>query len=163
MEGSLGLPPGAKVVVTRAAQGLTSVAHHKQPHLSVARFRNLLRRVCHVAAGRARSIGVSGIVRRACLARNRPASRRRLRTWPKLRRGSSLCTSPKTSPLASLVGSHHPRPAWLTIRISPLPRRYFRLSFVLSFRSSFQRRRSSLQHHGTKRGRSKGAAFPSRA
>ena len=44
----------------------------------------------------------------------------------------------KTSPLASLVGSHQPRPAWLTMRISPLPRRYFRLSFVLSFRSSFQ-------------------------
>jgi hypothetical protein len=65
-------------------------------------------------------------------------SRRRLRTWPKLMPGSSFCTSPKTSPLASLVGSHHPRPAWLTIRISPLPRRYFRLSFVLSFRSSFQ-------------------------
>src|SRR5271166_2354884 len=64
--------------------------------------------------------------------------RRRLRTWPKLRPGSSLCTSPKTSPLASLVGSHHPRPAWLTIKISPLPRRYFRLSFVLSFQSSFQ-------------------------
>src|SRR5271157_3634256 len=64
-------------------------------------------------------------------------SRRRLRTWPKVRPGSSLCTSPKTSPLASLVGSHHPRPAWLTIRISPLPRRYFRLSFVLSLRSSF--------------------------
>src|SRR5208283_1264064 len=68
----------------------------------------------------------------------RPAnSRRRLRTWPKVRPGSSLCTSPKTSPLASLVGSHHPRPAWLTIRISPLPRRYFRLSLVLSLRSSF--------------------------
>src|SRR6202453_2677620 len=65
-------------------------------------------------------------------------SGRRLRTWPKLRPGSSLCTSPKTSPLASLVGSHHPRPEWLTIRTSPLPRRYFRLSFVLSFRSSFQ-------------------------
>ena len=44
----------------------------------------------------------------------------------------------KTSPVASLVGSHQPRPAWLTMRISPLPRRYFRLSFVLSFRSSFQ-------------------------
>src|ERR1700677_4089295 len=65
-------------------------------------------------------------------------SRRRLRTWPKLRPGSSLCASPKTSPLASLVGSHQPRPAWLTMRISPLPRRYFRLSLVLSFRSSFQ-------------------------
>src|SRR5208283_303206 len=63
--------------------------------------------------------------------------RRRLRTWPKLKPGSSLCTSPKTSPLASLVGSHQPRPPWLTIRISPLPRRNFRLSFVLSFRSSF--------------------------
>src|ERR1700722_19412720 len=32
---------------------------------------------------------------------------------------------------------HQPLPPWLTIRISPLPRRYFRLSFVLSFRSSF--------------------------
>src|SRR5208283_3636562 len=64
-------------------------------------------------------------------------SRRRLRTWPKVRPGSSLCTNPNTSPLASLVGSHHPRPAWLTIRISPLPRRYFRLSLVLTFRSIF--------------------------
>src|SRR5580693_5886247 len=44
----------------------------------------------------------------------------------------------KWSPLSSLVGSHQPRPAWQTIRISPSPRRYFRLSFVLSFRSSFQ-------------------------
>ena len=75
-------------------------------------------------------------------------SRRRLRTCPKLRPGSSFCTRQKTSPLASLVGSHQPRPAWLTIRISPLSRRYFRLSFVLSFRSSFQQRRRSLQHHG---------------
>src|SRR5271166_2211747 len=88
--------------------------------------------------------GLSGSLRPPTLSTGgkrggRPAnSRRRLRTWPKVRPGSSLCTSPKTSPLASLVGSHHPRPAWLTIRISPLPRRYFRLSFVLSFRSSFQ-------------------------
>src|SRR5271157_6004783 len=74
--------------------------------------------------------------------------RRRLRTWPKLMPGSSLCTSPKTSPLASLVGSHHPRPAWLTIRISPLPRRYFRLSFVLSFRSSFHGSGVRSSHHG---------------
>src|SRR4029077_2679298 len=51
--------------------------------------------------------------------------------------GSSLWTRPNTSPLASLVGSHQPLPPWLTIRISPLPRRYLRLSFVLSFRSSF--------------------------
>src|SRR5271166_475377 len=87
--------------------------------------------------------GLSGSLRPPTLSTggklgDNPAnSRRRLRTWPKLRPGSSLCTSPKTSPLASLVGSHHPRPAWLTIRISPLPRRYFRLSLVLSFRSSF--------------------------
>src|SRR5271166_3803282 len=87
--------------------------------------------------------GLSGSLRPPTLSTGgklggRPAnSRRRLRTWPKVRPGSSLCTSPKTSPLASLVGSHHPRPAWLTIRISPLPRRYFRLSLVLSFRSSF--------------------------
>jgi predicted phage terminase large subunit-like protein len=33
--------------------------------------------------------------------------------------------------VASLVGSHQPRPAWLTMRISPLPRRYLRLNFVL--------------------------------
>ena len=65
-------------------------------------------------------------------------ARRRFRTCPKLSPGSSLCTRRKTSPLASLVGSHQPRPAWLMMRISPLPRRYFRLSFVLSFRSSFQ-------------------------
>jgi hypothetical protein len=32
---------------------------------------------------------------------------------------------------------HQPLPPWLTIRISPLLRRYLRLSFVLSFRSSF--------------------------
>src|SRR5271166_5559571 len=88
--------------------------------------------------------GLSGSLRPPALSvggklGDRPAnSRRRLRTWPKLMPGSSLCTSPKTSPFASLVGSHHPRPAWLTIRISPLPRRYFRLSFVLSFPSSFQ-------------------------
>src|SRR5271168_3939146 len=87
--------------------------------------------------------GLSGMFRAPALSTSGkrgdiPAnSRRRLRTWPKLMPGSSLCTSPKTSPLASLVGSHHPRPAWLTIRISPLPRRYFRLSLVLSFRSSF--------------------------
>ena len=87
--------------------------------------------------------GLSGLFRPPALSTggkrgDNPAnSRRRLRTWPKLRPGSSHCTSPKTSPLASLVGSHHPRPVWLTIRISPLPRRYFRLSFVFSFRSSF--------------------------
>src|SRR5271156_5363281 len=87
--------------------------------------------------------GLSGLFRAPALSTggrrgDNPAnSRKRLRTGPKLRPGSSLCTSPKTSPLASLVGSHHPRPAWLTIRISPLPRRYFKLSFVLSFRSSF--------------------------
>src|SRR5271166_2050324 len=88
------------------------------------------------------AMGLSGRFRPPALSTGgklggRPAnSRRRLRTWPKLKVGSSLWTSPKTSPLASLVGSHHPRPAWLTIRISPLPRRYFRLSLVLSFRSN---------------------------
>jgi len=40
------------------------------------------------------------------------------------------------SPLASLSGSHQPRPLWLTIRISPSPRRYFRLARELSARSS---------------------------
>src|SRR5574337_2074578 len=64
------------------------------------------------------------------------SSRRRLRTWPKLRLGSNLCISAKTSPRASLVGSHQPLPSWLTMRISPLPRRYLRLRFVLSLRSS---------------------------
>ena len=86
--------------------------------------------------------GRSASLRRPALsaigkAGDSPANwRKRLRTWPKLIPGSSRWTSPKTSPLASLMGSHQPRPPWLTIRISPSPRRYFRLSLVLSFRSS---------------------------
>src|SRR6516164_6851874 len=86
--------------------------------------------------------GLSEALRRPALSAigklgDNPAnSRRRLRTRPKLTPGSSLWTRPNTSPFASLVGSHQPLPPWLTIRISPFPRRYFRLSLVLSFRSS---------------------------
>jgi len=108
------------------------------------RFRTRYRQVGELGQTAFRSAQRSGGKR----GDNPANSRRRLRTWPKLRPGSSLCTSPKTSPLASLVGSHHPRPAWLTIRISPLPRRYFRLSLVLSFRSSFHGGGGPLQHHG---------------
>ena len=102
--------------------------------------------------------GLSGLFRPPALSTggkrgDNPAnSRRRLRTWPKLRPGSSHCTSPKTSPLASLVGSHHPRPVWLTIRISPLPRRYFRLKSRVLLPIQFPRRRGSLQHLPCTRG-----------
>jgi len=65
-------------------------------------------------------------------------SRKTLRTWPKLRLGSKCWTRSKTSPLASLCGSHQPRPSWLRMRISPLPRRYLRQCLVLSLRSIVQ-------------------------
>ena len=82
-------------------------------------------------------------------ARDNPAnSRRRLRTWPKLRPGSSHCTSPKTSPLASLVGSHHPRPVWLTIRISAFASPVLQAESRVLLPIQFPRRRvrSSTSH-----------------
>ena len=50
--------------MTRAAQGLTSVTQHISSLIWRSPDRNLLRRVCHVAVGRAPSSDVSGIVRR---------------------------------------------------------------------------------------------------
>ena len=68
-----------------------------------------------------------------------PAKPRSTRHAPaKVRLGSRCWTRVKTSPLASLRGSHQPRPPWLTITISPGPRRYLRLRRVLSARSSRQ-------------------------
>src|SRR5208337_1037789 len=60
------------------------------------------------------------------------------RTSPKLRHGSRCWTSRKTSPLASLFGSHHPAPPCVTMTISPAPRRYLRQRLELSLRSSSQ-------------------------
>lgn len=65
-------------------------------------------------------------------------SRSSLRAWPKLRPGSRYWTRWKQSPFAPLCGSHHPRPSWLTMRISPGPRRYLRAPRELSLASSRQ-------------------------
>ena len=66
-----------------------------------------------------------------------PAKPRSTRNAPaKVRLGSRCWTRVKTSPLASLRGSHQPWPSWLTIRISAWPRRYLRLRRVLCARSS---------------------------
>lgn len=50
-------------------------------------------------------------------------------------RATEVLHQVKTSPLAELCGSHQPCPSWLTIRISPARRRYFRARRVLSRRS----------------------------
>jgi len=64
------------------------------------------------------------------------SSRNCRRTWPKLRLGSRCWASLNTSPLAVLPVSHQPRPSWLTMTVSPAPRRYFRFARLLSLSSS---------------------------
>ncbi len=70
-------------------------------------------------------------------------ARSKCRTCPKLRLGSRNCARANTSPLAWLLGSHQPRPPWLTITSPPAPHRYFQQCRVLSVLSSFQALRSS--------------------
>ena len=52
--------------------------------------------------------------------------------------GSRCWVRLNTSSLASLIGSHQPRPPWLMISTSPAPRRYFRHFGVLPSLSSSQ-------------------------